>query len=263
MTFPPLAGFAQIRRGTNHNGTAIVDSVDTTNYLVPGMYVLGAGVPKDTRITWIDSATQFRLNNNCVAGAGTQDFGVIPDGIMDLRSERVWRGFHTVTGGLVVPNSRDGSQPTAGTMYFAPAWLMPGDVVRNVYMWTTTAATGAQPTLLKLGVCDRAGMMLCQSADEKANAAWTALGPAEIAMTSTYTATEMKLVYLCFLQVGTWGGTALQIGRWSSVTQHNNVFPTGNTLRAVQWAGQTDMPANGSSATVTSVGTIEISAGTT
>jgi hypothetical protein len=53
--------------GDTHNGTAVIDSLDSTTGIYPGQAWSGTGVPAGTRVLSVDSAVQITLNANCTA----------------------------------------------------------------------------------------------------------------------------------------------------------------------------------------------------
>jgi hypothetical protein len=53
--------------GDTHNGTAIIDSLDNTTGMYVGQAISGTGIPADTRILTVDSATQITANTNSSA----------------------------------------------------------------------------------------------------------------------------------------------------------------------------------------------------
>ena len=126
--------------------------------------------------------------------------------------------------------------------------LRNGDVVANVIASITTAAAGAVPTLIRLGLADSTGKMLAVTADVKSDAQWTALGLGVFPLSAAYTVPADGLFYLCIIEVGAFGGTPLQVRRQS--TAGSLPALTGGKLMMAAQTGLTDLPTVGNSLTL-------------
>ena len=73
------------QNGTTTNASAIVTGLTDTSQLIVGMQVSGTGIPANTTIASINSATQVTLNNNATAsGTVALTFKVAPNTNLDI-----------------------------------------------------------------------------------------------------------------------------------------------------------------------------------
>lgn len=149
--------------------------------------------------------------------------------------------------------------PTAGLVYGGLVGLYAGDVVTNVGAYVNTAGTSTAPTLLKMGLYDKTGLSLRLTGDVTSDAQWTGVGFASFNLTSTYTVATTDVYYVVFLQVGAWGGTAMQLGTDNNLTSPaagRGAVNSGKPFAATFGGSQTDLKAVGQSATPSAVGRV-------
>ena len=130
--------------------------------------------------------------------------------------------------------------------------LRSGDVVTNMIASVTTAAAGAVPTLIRMGIADSTGKMLAVTADLKSDAQWTAQQEAVFPLSAQLTIPAEGLYYLCIIEVGAFGGTPLQLRRFGTAGIITAVG-TGKLISAAQ-SGLTDLPAVNSSLVLVTAG---------
>jgi hypothetical protein len=116
-----------------------------------------------------------------------------------------------------------------------------GMVISGVAVCIETAAAGADPTGLFLGITDLTGVRLGITADSKAAALWAATGPTSFALTTAYTVTTDGAVYACIVKNGVWAGTEAKIATMTAVTGSGKAFGSNAPLGVTQ-AGQTTVP---------------------
>lgn len=145
--------------------------------------------------------------------------------------------------------SSTGSAPTAGTAYMGLVGVCAGDVISKVGFYVNTAGSGTVPTKIVAGIADSTGKILAVTAELKNDAQWTAAGAAEVrfALSSAYTVPANGVVYVCFLQVGSWGTTQMSLSRSGS----NQFIPFSGALvlYGTGGTGLSDLPSVGSSLT--------------
>lgn len=116
-----------------------------------------------------------------------------------------------------------------------------GDVINNVIVWVSQAATGAAPTGIYAAVYNNTAR-LAISGNEKSNAIFTTTGAAVIPLAASYTVTANAGLYLAFVQDGPFGGTNLNLTR-----DGNNSYLTGaigsGLPRFVTQSGQASPPS--------------------
>jgi hypothetical protein len=137
------------------------------------------------------------------------------------------------------------------TFYVVRIPLRAEDVVTNLIVGVTTAGAGAAPTLIKLGLLDKTGKVLQQSANEAADSKWTSLGFKAVAMAAPYAVTADDLYYAAFLINGVFGGTNIQFARTPVANTGGYFAAIGSGVAIINsQTGVTDFPATGSSQTL-------------
>lgn len=126
---------------------------------------------------------------------------------------------------------------------------MTGLVLRN-----TVAASGTSPTTARFGLADKTGKILALSANVNASANWPAT-PMQVPFTSPYLVSSDDGYYGCFVVNGVWGTTQPTPGIFNSSTALL-AGPVGSAPSyQFIWTGQTDLPAVGSSLTISTQST--------
>lgn len=59
----------QTQNGTTVNTSPVITGLPRTNFLLVGMYVIGTGIPANTKILSVDSNSQITLDANATANA--------------------------------------------------------------------------------------------------------------------------------------------------------------------------------------------------
>ncbi len=114
-----------------------------------------------------------------------------------------------------------------------------GDVVSNVVSYVTTPGSGTPPTGIYVAIYSTAGVQQAVSANLASSAIWTnstagVNSPFEPAPIS-WTCPTTGVYYLCFLQNGTWGTTAMRFdaGNQGGWVRYNNLSG-GNAISVTQ-----------------------------
>lgn len=153
------------------------------------------------------------------------------------------RGFLSESAPIGVLNSN--LAPATQIVYYALLGLRAGDVVTNLHCALQTAAAGADPTLVKMGLYSTAGTRLAQSANLASDAMWDSTGIKTVPLSpGAYTVTADGGYYAAFLIDGTFGGTNLQLVRQNSTGAAAGALGA-NAGSAFQQTGQTDLPSPG------------------
>lgn len=157
------------------------------------------------------------------------------------------RGILTETFPLHLAST--GLTPATQTVYASLIGLRAGDVVTNIVVDTLTAGTSTAPTGIFVGLYDKTGLSLAISSNLSASGNWTATGPHNCAVTAPYAVTADDSYFAVFLENGTWGGTALQVGSWSGAVAGNaKALGSGLQLYATFGTGQTALTTVGQTA---------------
>lgn len=127
--------------------------------------------------------------------------------------------------------------------------LEAGQAVRGVMLRMTIAASGTAPTLARFGLADSTGKILILSGDVGAAANWP-IGMCLFPFTATYVVPATAGYYVCWVINGTWSVTQPSALRQTASAAINNAL-TGYPPASFTWATQTDLPAIGSSVTLT------------
>ncbi len=138
-----------------------------------------------------------------------------------------------------------GSLPS-GQMHAGAVYLFAGEVVANLGVDVQVAATGAAPTLIKLGLWTSAATPACVAvtADLSADTKWTSTGKKVFALTGSYTVPTSGIYYIAILKNGAFGGTDVSLGQATPATVSSGspvgsnpysftLFGTGKTNMAV------------------------------
>lgn len=153
------------------------------------------------------------------------------------------------------PSRLTQSALTSQTIYAMAVSLCAGQVVSSVVLWNQVAASGTSPTGFFVGLADSTGKMLVQSSNLNASTELTAVKDSQLALASSYTVPATGIYYVVILQNGTWGTTNAQLGNHGGSA---GVTPNGTAfLYATGGTGQTALPANGSSLTLSATGAID------
>jgi hypothetical protein len=140
--------------------------------------------------------------------------------------------------------------PTSQSAGLVLAGLRAGTVITNLHCLLTTAGVGTAPTLIKMAILDKTGMVLQQSANVAGDAMWTGtLGVKTVPLGAPVTVSADDAYYLSFLKNGVFATTdiALQRASWPSALAGLGIG--GGALVCTNTTGRTDYPANGQSMT--------------
>jgi hypothetical protein len=127
--------------------------------------------------------------------------------------------------------------------------LREGTVLTNIHCAVPAAGVGTGPTLIKLAILSKAGVVQRQTANVGTSAIWTTLGPKTIPLTAAWTCPADDVYYIAFLQNGAFGTTAMQLAR--NTLYLSQLFAAIGSGVSPQQAttGKTDFPADGSAVT--------------
>ena len=139
---------------------------------------------------------------------------------------------------------------TSQRIAVAAIGLRAGQVVTNVCVQVQTAAVGTAPTNAFAGLATKAGVMVAQTADIKANAGWSAIGIAPFPLSATYTVPTSGLYYVAVLVNGSWGTTQPSLGRAVNLAVAASKISGGTQLWGDGGTAQSALPANASSLTL-------------
>jgi hypothetical protein len=136
------------------------------------------------------------------------------------------------------------SATTGGVMRGCAVPLPAGLTVRSVVMLLGAAATGAVPTLVRVGVYNPQKQLVAATADVKSDAQLTAASNVFVTypLATPYVVPSNGLYGFGYLEVGAWGGTApTYLCALSTVTARFNYAPPFS--RCFQQTGLSDLPA--------------------
>lgn len=143
-----------------------------------------------------------------------------------------------------------GNAPTAGSIYGFLLGLLAGDLVTNIVVPVVTAGAGTAPTLIRLGLADPSGVVRAVTADLHASSLWTTANTlVACPLSSPLTVSTTGGWRVLLLQVGSWGTTALALGRTTAFSAGALTVQPGGGIRRLgtYGTGATDLPAVGSS----------------
>jgi hypothetical protein len=152
--------------------------------------------------------------------------------------------------------STSSSTPTSQHVYGTLMGFFEGDTVNNIFVYEAgTLAAGTPPTAIYLALVSLAGLVLAVSANVANTGAspnWTSAISSrfvEIPMSAPYTFPANGTAYLCFLQNGTWGTTALTLK--AGATAIPEIAFGSGAVYCVTQTGQTVFPTSPSALTLT------------
>jgi hypothetical protein len=137
---------------------------------------------------------------------------------------------------------------SGGAVYGRLLGLRAGDVITGLVVRVSVAAAGTAPTTVRVGLADATGKILVLSGNLNAASNFPA-GAAILAFTAPYTVLADGGYYPVLFVSGVWGSTSPTLLNTGVQTATNGALgafaPPGIT-----WTGQTDLPAIGSSVTL-------------
>lgn len=141
------------------------------------------------------------------------------------------------------------SQRVFGVAVYATA----GATITGIKMRNTVAAAGTSPTIARFGLADNTGKMLALSANVNAAANFPS-GVIAVPLTAPFTLGYSGVYFPCYVVNGSWGTTQPTPGLIGSSSGGWDVADGTNPPPSFIWSGQTDLPAVGSSLTITGSG---------
>lgn len=144
--------------------------------------------------------------------------------------------------------------PTSQTVYGILLGARAGDLFTGVELRVSTAAVGTVPTTARFGAADATGKILALSDNLNAAASWAA-GPQKFPFSASpgpYSITADGGYFACFVVNGAWAGTNVTLGRSTAAQAGTMAASSGAVPPSFTWASQADLPALGSSLTITS-----------
>jgi hypothetical protein len=137
--------------------------------------------------------------------------------------------------------------PSTGLISACAIGIPSGVVLTGIKMRIQVAAAGTNPTLVRAGLADNTGKVLVVSNDLHTTA-FQATGVFPFPFTAQFTTAYFGAYLAMVIVVGTWGTTQPTI---SQPAGENAADAADGSFCPVvtQWAGQTDLPAVGSSIT--------------
>lgn len=142
--------------------------------------------------------------------------------------------------------------PTTQTVWGTAVYATAGAVITGIKIRNSTAASGSLPTTARFGLADNTGKILTLSGNVNALTSW-ATGVDAMPFTTLFTLTYSGIYFPCFVVNGTWG-TTQPTPLLGSSSNLGLGADGANPPPAFSWTGQTDLPAVGSSVTLTSAG---------
>lgn len=177
-------------------------------------------------------------------------FGAITTGTnVDPWTRR--KDFLAAMGLLAEPWPNDASAGTAAVaanqqIHAAAVYLYNGETVTNIIVCVTTAASGAAPSLIKLGLWSSAATPACLAvtADLKSDSRWTSTGYKVCALSSPYAVTSSGIYYPVYLQNGAFGGTNVQFKLGASLASPGAAIGSNPQFGGTLGTGKTSMDVN-------------------
>lgn len=135
--------------------------------------------------------------------------------------------------------------------------LVVGDVINNISVGVRTAGAGTTPTSIVLGLLDKTGKVLQQSANVNSSTDWTTANHiATAALGGAYTVLASDVYYACIWVSGTWGTTQMALlegvanpiinaigsGSLFSATTTNASFPSNGSSFSLSASGANASP---------------------
>lgn len=157
--------------------------------------------------------------------------------------------------GVIVENfdpvtATSGTAPATQKVYGDAFGFAAGTVVTGIVLRNAVAAAGTLPTTVRVGIADATGKMLAISGNLNALANWAA-GPNLLPFAAPFTIPTDGGYFLCLVVNGTWGTTQPTPLRATGGIGAALGAISGKQALAFEWATQTDLPAAGSSLTLT------------
>lgn len=146
---------------------------------------------------------------------------------------QAWDPYSAAVGGGALT-----SQRLSGAL----CGLQVGDVVSNIILNVSQAASGTAPTGLFVGLYDTAGNLKASSNNLNANAIWTSLGYAVAPLSASFTVTTAGGYFLAALQNGAFGTTNLNVTKNTNVGSNLTLAGPSGLARNPLQNGQTTLP---------------------
>lgn len=161
-----------------------------------------------------------------------------------------WAGLGLIAENWDPVGATAATAPATQVVYGDSFGFAVGTVITGIVLRCGVSAAGTLPTTARVGIADSTGKILAISGNVNALANW-AVGPNKIPFAAPYTILADGTYYLCFVVNGTWGTTQPTPLRVTGGLGAALVAISGKAIPAFQWSGQTDLPAVGSSLTMT------------
>jgi hypothetical protein len=133
-------------------------------------------------------------------------------------------------------------------IFGSAVYMAAGSIITGVKVRNTTAATGTLPTTARFGLLDYAGKVLVRSASTTALASWGA-GVLAFPFTAPFTLAYGGIYFPCAVVNGAFGSNNPTL-LYSNSIVNSQVADGANPPSAFVQTGQTDLPAVGSSVTI-------------
>jgi hypothetical protein len=147
-----------------------------------------------------------------------------------------------------------GLEPTSEVIFGGVLGLFAGDELTNLLTVVTAAGVGTTPTLIRMALTNASGEVVALTGELQKSGIWTAVSEpvAAAPLESKYKAPTTGAYGVIFLQVGTWGTTALKLGRAASVgTAYNKAYGSAKFGAGGSFGSeQKSLPAVGNSLAV-------------
>ena len=135
-------------------------------------------------------------------------------------------------------------EPDNGRIYLGLVGLNAGDVVTNVLQVVEDAAAGTPPTRIRLGLASSAGVIVARTAEVQAAAGWKVGGAVVVnALSAPYVVPATGGYYLCSIQVGAWGTTAVGLRARTAGAGFYFAIGSGPPWYGNTGGGDSDLPA--------------------
>lgn len=156
------------------------------------------------------------------------------------------RGLKGQVWDLTAASPGTNATATSQTLYGTMAGFVAGDVVTSIYVCLQTAAVGATPTDVRLGIFSKAGAQLATTANLNSNSAWLGTGYIHaFPLTTPFVTNSDTALYLGFWKNGVWGTTepTFAVGNDASAAYAVGLVDS-QFLPVVKQTGQTSFPTN-------------------
>lgn len=137
------------------------------------------------------------------------------------------------------------ANPTSQNIYGLAHYLYSGETVTNIAVCVQTAASGAAPSNIKLGLWD-SGTPTCLAvtSDLASDSRWTSQGWKVCALTSPYAITSDGVYYLAFWINGAFGGTNVSLVYVTASGPWGTAVGAGKRRAGTLKTGATSMAAS-------------------